>query len=127
MSSPRVEKAMTKLKEAQRTLNEVIAETGMGKGHQALSNDIWRAFAKIEYAVLLLKLHLRVENPGQLLKGPEITDDLGDELVKSAELVSRAILDIDRQRLQGALLYARQGRDILREILLVIRKAQRAG
>ncbi len=118
---------MTKLKEAQRTLNEVIAETGMGKGHQALSNDIWRAFAKIEYAVLLLKLHLRVENPGQLLKGPEITDDLGDELVKSAELVSRAILDIDRQRLQGALLYARQGRDILREILLVIRKAQLAG
>lgn len=118
---------MTELKEAQRTLNEVIAKTGMGKDHQALSKDIWRAFAKIEYAVLLLKLHLRVENPGQLLKGPEITEDLGDELVKSAHLVSRAVLDIEQERVQEALLYARQGRDILREILLVIRKGQRAG
>lgn len=127
MSTPRVEKAMTELKETQRTLNEVIAKTGMGKDYQAISNDIWRAFAKIEYAVLLLKLHLRVENPGQLLKGPVITEDLDEELVKSADLVTRAVLDIEQERVQEALLYARQGRDILKEILLVIRKAQRAG
>ena len=121
-----MDKALNELNEAQRILNEVIAQVSMSREPHSLSTEIWRAFSKIEYSVLLLKLRLKNENPGQLVKPPKLSEGLRDELVRAADLVSRALLDIRQESYGEALLHARQARDILREIQLVLRKTRAA-
>ena len=119
-----MEKALNELNEAQQILNEVITQVSISREPHSLSTEIWQAFSKIEYSVLLLKLHLKDENPGQLVKPPKLSEGLRDELVRAADLVSRALLDIRQESYGNALLHARQARDILREIQLVLRKTR---
>ena len=121
-----MDKALNELNEAQRILNEVIAQISMSREPHSLSTEIWRAFSKIEYSVLLFKLHLKDENPGQLAKSPKLSESLRDELVRAADLVSRTLSDTRQESYAEALLHARQARDILREIQLVLRKARAA-
>ncbi len=122
LSPGRVDKAEDTLREAVKTLDQVISQVSSGKSASDYSHAIWETYSKAEYSVMVLKLHLAIETPGRLVGKIKTTETDIDTLKKASDELSAALNYAAEGDYSKALESARRGRDILRETLLLIRK-----
>ncbi|MBI2936930.1 MAG: hypothetical protein HYY22_01855 [Thaumarchaeota archaeon] len=124
LSPGRVDKAEDTLREAVKTLDQVINQVSSGKSASDYSHAIWETYSKAEYSIMMLKLHLAVETPGRLAGKNKTTDTDIDTLKKASDELSAALTYTAGGDYSKALESARRGRDMLRETLLLIRKVK---
>ena len=124
LSPGRVDKAADTLREAVKTLDQVISQVSSGKSTSDYSHAIWETYSKAEYSVTMLKLHLAIETPGRLVRKNKTTKTDIDTLKKASDELSAALNYTEEGDYSKALESARRGRDILRETLLLIRKVK---
>jgi len=117
----RVEKARSVVKEAVKKLDDVISEVLKGQSYKNLTKGIWEIYSKVEYAIVLLKLHLRQERPGKLLNKKKDVE-IKFSLAKASDNLTHALDKISSGEYSVALESARSARDVLRDVLTSIRK-----
>lgn len=82
-----------------------------------MANEVWEVHSRVEYSVVLLKLHLREERPGVFRRVPAVKAEQRDLVVQSRHFVEKALTDLQANRLGEALEAARCSRDRLRALL----------
>jgi len=102
----------------------VIRQISEGRGVTDCSHAIWDIYSKVEYSIIMLKLHLGVESPGRVTGKVEAPEDDVDRLVQASDELSTALQSCGRKEYYKALESARRARDILRLTLLEIRRAK---
>lgn len=120
----RAQKAGETLGEAVKILDRTIQQVSTGKSMADYSHAIWETYSKVEYSILMLKLHLGIENPGRLTGKIKVGERELDMLVQASDELTAALKRAEDKDYQGALESARRGRNILRATLLTIRKVR---
>lgn len=122
MNPWRAQKASKTLAEAVKTLDRTIQQVSAGKSAADYSHAVWETYSKVEYSILMLKLHLGIENPGRLTGKIKIEERELDMLVKASDELTAALKSAEDEDYPKALESARRARNILRATLLTIRK-----
>jgi hypothetical protein len=115
----RIEKALNALNECEGILSQKIEKNTRKTVTSDKNSFIWKAHAKSEYALALLKLDLRIENPGEF-NLPKIYEKKSDN---SALFDLKDIITlIKKNQIENAFEKLKNFRDYLRYILIEERK-----
>lgn len=120
----RLSKAQDALLEASKIIEGLLIRFSKGHTHNDLSEAVWRAYSQVEYAVLLLKLELKVESPISSFKKLAVPEDLSmkDTMVAASDHIASAIDYIQKGEFLKGLEAARKGRDLLKLQLIGLRR-----
>jgi hypothetical protein len=110
------------LREAIRILDQVVHQVSSGKNVVDSSHAIWETYRKAEYSVMMIRLHLALENPGRPSVRTNVEDNDLAVLIEASDELTSALKSAEAGDYQSALESVRRGRNILRETLLAIRK-----
>ena len=83
---------------------------------------LWEIFADLELNVALLKLDVRKENPAIEIARPKSQLSLEDSLIRCSQLVTSSISALSRGHTTQTLKQVRDARNIMREVLVRIRR-----
>jgi len=78
---------------------------------------VWLVYLSVERSVALLKLHLSIENPGQIVRMRSDREGSASLLATAAGALEEARSLLDEDRLEEALRTLRTSRNCLREFL----------
>ncbi len=120
----RAKKVKETISEAVKILDQIEQQVSSNKSVSDYSYTIWEIFSKMEYSIMLLKLHLGTENPGRLIKQVKIHKNDREMLVEVSNEMINALNNLQAEKYLKALESARIARNILHATLLVIRKVQ---
>tara|TARA_B100001971_G_C18012062_1_gene442906 strand:- start:78 stop:485 length:408 start_codon:yes stop_codon:yes gene_type:complete len=118
----RAKKAEESIAEAVKTLDQILQHVSTDKNVSNYSHAIWEIFNKIEYSILMLKLHLGTENPGRLIEQVKTKENDRERLIEVSNEITDALNNLQVEKYLKALESARRARNILHATLLVIRK-----
>lgn len=104
------------MNDAIRINDEAIMMFSKGNDSISIADMIWKAYSKLEHAIILLKLDLSDEFIQRQESLEEDPFDVGGLLVKASDSLTNALNKID-SNLHEALISARSARDALRSAL----------
>lgn len=121
MNVERLNKALLSIKEASNKLEDILKRLAKGMNIKDHYNDIWTAYVKVEYSVILTKLSVgdgsSVRHTGLIRDGrPE------DYLVSAYDLLTSVSKKIRLKDYQKALSELREARDKLKQVLIELQK-----
>ncbi len=122
MSIIQIEKAETTLIDAKKILDNIVSHVTLGKNIQNYSINIWEIYCKVEYSILLLKLHLDEENPGRFIEVTKLEKNYIKILTEVSDDLSRSIKNMKLKNYFKAIEHARNVKQILHNVLLDLRK-----
>jgi|TARA_B100002003_G_scaffold25857_1_gene21408 hypothetical protein len=122
LNSGRAKKAEEAIAEAVKILDQIIQQVSAGKNVSDYSHAIWESFSKIEYSIIMLKLHLGKEYPGRLFKKVKIKENDHEMLIDVSNEITYALNNLRKEKYLKALESGRRARNILHATLLDMRK-----
>jgi len=113
LKSGRVDKARALMSDAMRISDEAIMIFSQGIDPMNISDIVWKAYSKVEHAIILLKLDLGDEFSQRQESLEEDPLDIGGLLVKASDSLVNALSNLSSD-FHEALMDARLARDALK-------------
>ena len=122
MSSERLDKAELALQRAKRNIDSTLLDINRSRKIETKEPKIWDGYSDVEYACVLLKLHVNVDNPGRLYpKGQRLGDPTENLKLASSE-IHDALSKLRHRKSSDSLEAARRASRALRKVLAAVRR-----
>lgn len=118
----RTQKAIKSLNESSNILDKIIENISEEIVPENFTFSLWEVYSKLEYSVLMLKLHLG-ENVSRKIGGhiDSVINDL-ENLTAASDQINIALGNAEEGDYQGTLEHTRKSRNLIREMMVKIRK-----
>ena len=109
---------------ARKSLSVILDKLENGENIHLQRGIIWNAYSEVEYATLLIRHHLNVEDPGRLFPRKRRLDKPSSSLTTALDDLTEADENIKSQEYLDMLMSVRRAGHALREALAFLRRNQ---
>jgi hypothetical protein len=122
LNSWRTQKAIKSLIEASNILDNILERISEDGFTADFIYSLWEAYSKLEYSVLMLKLHLGEDVSKKIGGEIKSTGDDSENLSRASDKINQALNRAEEEDYQGTLEFTRKSRNLMRNIMVQIRK-----
>jgi len=122
LNSWRTQKAIKSLIEVSNILDNILERISEDGFTADFIYSLWEAYSKLEYSVLMLKLHLGEDVSRNIGGEIKSTGDDSENLSRASDQINQALNRAEDEDYQGTLEFTRKSRNLMRNIMVEIRK-----